>query len=123
MATTGNSKSNLKISEEVIAKIVSVAISETHGVTVASKSGDTIMGKFSRKQSPGGVKISMLDSGVVINASICVAYGFNLQEVGKAAQENIAHSVESMTGLKVSAVNVTVSGISFEEEKKPKENK
>ncbi len=119
--TKDNSKSNLKIAEEVIAKIVAVAIAETQGVTLGSKSGETIIGKLGRKASSSGVKISVLDTGVTVNATVCVSYGYNLQEVGRAAQENIAHAVESMTGLKVTAVNVTVNAISFEEEKKPKE--
>ena len=121
MAATEKSKSNLKISEEVIAKIVTVAISETPGVTSSAKPGEAIIGKLGRKPAPKGVKISMLEDGVTITAPICVQYGFNLQEVGKAVQENVMHAIENMTELRISAVNVIVNGISFEDNAKQKE--
>ena len=118
MANTENTNNSLKISEEVIAKIVTVAISETPGVTgYTNKAGDAIIGKLNRRNSSKGIKVEVSEDGITINASISVAYGANLTEVGSLAQENIAHEVESMTGLNIKAVNVIINGITFEEEK------
>ena len=118
MANTENTNNSLKISEEVIAKIVTVAISETPGVTgYTNKAGDAIIGKLNRRNSSKGIKVEVFEDGITVNASISVAYGANLTEVGALAQENIAHEVESMTGLNIKAVNVIINGITFEEEK------
>ena len=67
------------------------------------------------------VKLLFNETGVTIDISVAVRYGYVIPEVGVAVQENIIQSVESMTGLKVDAVNVHCTGIVFARENaKPK---
>ena len=50
-----------------------------------------------------------------IDVSIVVKYGFNIVDVSKAVQERIKQSLQTMTGLTPTVVNVRVSGIDFSE--------
>ena len=55
----------------------------------------------------------MENGEVTVDLVILVRYGFGVTVVAKKVQEQVAASVESMTGLKV-RVNVHVTGISFD---------
>jgi len=44
---------------------------------------------------------------------VLMAYGHTIPEVGKAVQENVKTTLESITGLEIAAVNVTVAGVVF----------
>ena len=43
---------------------------------------------------------------------IFIHYGYSVVDVADAVQAAVASAVESMTGVKVTAVNINVSGIS-----------
>ena len=55
--------------------------------------------------------------GQIYSRVPCVVAGAT---VAKAVQGNIISAVESMTGIKISAVNVKVGGVAFEKETKKK---
>ena len=48
---------------------------------------------------------------ILIELSVIVDYGTKIHEIAKQVQENVKIAIESMTGFKVSAVNVFVEGI------------
>jgi len=100
----------LKISEDVIAKIVSVAVNETEGVAGLISKGII----NTKKNITKGIKVEEKEGNVNIDISVTLKYGVRIQDVGAAIQENVVKAVESMTGVKVSTVNVNVQGISFE---------
>ena len=45
--------------------------------------------------------------------SVLMAYGHTIPEMGRAVQEAVKNAIESMSGLEVAAVNVSVGGIVF----------
>ena len=59
--------------------------------------------------------IKLEEEKVVVSMSVLMAYGHTIPEMGKAIQEAVKVAIESMTGLEVSAVNVSVGGIVFPE--------
>lgn len=99
-------KGIVKISEDVIASIATVAACEVEGVK----------GKPSKRNAKS-VRLTYDGKDAKIDISIIVKYGCMIPEVGAAVQENVAGAVESMTGLKVNAVNVHCAGVSFPKEK------
>ncbi len=105
------------ISEEVIASIAAISASEIDGVAGLSASNN-VADFLSKKPSSKGVKISLSENSAEINVTIIVKKGVVIPTVAKAVQDNVTSAVESMTGLKVAAVNVKVSGVAFEKEKK-----
>jgi uncharacterized alkaline shock family protein YloU len=58
----------------------------------------------------------MEDNRVSVGISIIVDYGYKIQDVAREVQENVKIAIASMTGLEVTAVNVSVEGINTKTE-------
>ena len=113
---------NIKISDEVVSTIASIAASEVSGVA-AMGAQTAVVGfaeKFSGKKSMNkGVKVEIANNRVVLDIHIMVSYGARIPEVAWDIQENVKKSVETMTGLNVDKVNIHIEGLVIEKEKVP----
>ncbi len=115
----------IEIAEEVVAVITGVSASETEGVaqvgsgSLASNWTELISGK---KNNAKGIKILMGEGNVSIDIQIVVKYGAKIQEVASMVQENVKNSVEEMTGINVTRVDVTVVGVKTMSAKEKKES-
>ena len=96
---------NIHISEEVLAAISAAAALEVEGVSSLTNP--------SKKNSTRGIHVKLAEEKVVITMSVQMTYGHTIPEMGKAVQEAVKTAIESMTGLEVAAVNVSVGGIVF----------
>jgi len=105
-------KGNIKISDEVISTIATIAVSEVDGVIGmgGSFAGD-IAEKLGKKTLTKGVKITMENDEVILDLNVVMKYGVRIPEIAWNIQENVKKSVESMSGLNVTKVNVRVVGI------------
>ena len=101
------------ISEDVISTIVSHAVSEVEGVISLSAKPVADIAELIGKKSWGkGLKIVIADdNNLSIDCSIVIAYGQNVVSVAAAVQQAVSAAVESMAGVKASAVNVNVCQI------------
>ncbi len=109
---------SINISDEVIATIASVAVSETKGVyDLASSITDDIVSKISKKSVNKGIKVSKNEDEAIIDISLIMEYGVRIPEIAWEVQENVKKAVESMSGLTVVKVNIHVAGINFDAEK------
>jgi len=107
------------ISEEVVAAIVTQAVREVDGVSgFATSLGGEIAERLGKKTASRGVKIAFEENAVLVEAFILVQYGVVIGDAATAVQEAVAESVESITGVRVKTVNVTVCGIQFDKESK-----
>ena len=105
----------IHISEEVIASIAAVAAVEVEGVgSLSANLGTDIADLIGKKNLSKGVRLEIAENEVVVTVSVLVKYGYAIHEVARAVQDAVMASVEDTTGLKVTAVNVNVCGISFE---------
>ena len=68
-----------------------------------------------------GVKIQIDEEEVNLEIMVNIDYGVSIPEIALKVQENVKNTIETMTGLKVSQVNIHVQGISFKKEKAEKE--
>ena len=103
---------NIKISEEVIITIASVAVSEIDGVSGTGVGlVDEIARRMSKKPVASGIKATITEDTVVVDINIVVKYGVKIPEVAWNVQDAIKKETELMTGLKVDKVNVRVVGI------------
>ena len=114
----------IKISNDVVAVIAGVAVSEVPGV--ASMAGgfaggisEVLSGK---KNMSKGIKVDADEKEVKIDVNIIVEYGSRIPDVAFEIQNRVKKSVENMTGLKVTEVNVHVQGVSIENDKKQDNN-
>lgn len=113
---------NIKISEEVIITIASVAVSEIEGVS-STGTGlvDEIARRLSKKPVASGIKAVITDDAVTVDINIVVKYGVKIPEVAWNVQDAIKKETELMTGLTVDKVNVRVVGIDIPAEEKVQE--
>jgi len=105
--------------EDVIATIAFLAANEIEGVE--GMSGTAIEGlteKLGRKSYTKGIKVEVGNEECAVDLAVIVKYGFRIQDVCKKVQEAIKSAIETMTGLKVVEVNITVQSVVLEKEKK-----
>lgn len=111
---------NLNISEDVIGIIAGIAASEVEGIagmTLGFVDGiNQILG--SNKKYSKGVKIELDGKKVAIDLFVNVKYGVKIPDVAWAVQNSVKNSVETMTGLEVTNVNINVQGIIFDKKEK-----
>lgn len=105
---------NVNISDDVIGIITSIAASEIEGVSgLYGKFTDNLGEKLGIKNLKKGIKIDIVDEEVNVLLNIIVDYGIKIPDISWKIQENVKNAIESMTGLKVSEVNVHVHGINI----------
>ncbi len=117
-------ENGIEISNDVIAVIAGVAVSEVQGV--ASMSGgfaggitEVLSGK---KNLAKGIKVEKSENSAKIDVNIIVEYGSRIPDVAFEIQNRVKKSVEDMTGFKVEEVNVHIQGVNTEVLKEEKEN-
>ena len=109
-----NNFGQVKISNDVIATIAGFAALEVEGVSTLTTFTDKIL-------KNNGVKIQIEEEEVSLDVMVTIEYGMTISEIAYKVQENIKNTVETMTGLNVSQVNIHVQGINFKKEKSEKE--
>ena len=103
----------IKISNDVIAVIAGVAVSEVSGVAgmaggFAGGISEVLSGK---KNLAKGIKVEIAENSAKIDVNIIVEYGTRIPDVAFEIQNRVKKAVESMTGLVVEEVNVHVQGV------------
>ena len=111
---TTEENEGIQISNDVIAVIAGVAVSEVQGVSsmaggFAGGISEVLSGK---KNLAKGIKVDKDENKVKIDVNIIVEYGTRIPDVAFEIQNRVKTSVENMTGLKVEEVNVHVQGVS-----------
>ena len=108
---------NVKISVDVVAKLASIAASEIDGVSGMHKTfvGEVTQ-KFVKKNLSQGVKVDIDDGMANIDLYLVVKYGVKIPELAWNVQESVKSTVEEMTGLNVTSVNIHIEGIEFGDE-------
>lgn len=110
-------KGTVNISEEVVAAIAALAVSEVEGVYGLSSSFTADLAQLlGKKNMSKGVKLSIEENVVSVECFVVINYGVEIPVVAGNIQDNVISAVESMTGLKVAAVNVDICGISAPKE-------
>lgn len=108
----------IQIANDVVAVIAGVAVSEVPGVASMSKgfAGGITEVLSGKKSLSKGIKVDADDKEVKIDVNIIVEYGSRIPDVAFEIQNRVKKSVENMTGLKVSEVNVHVQGVKTEKD-------
>lgn len=110
---------NIKISDEVVVTIASVAVSEIDGICgTGAGLVEGFARKFAKKPAGGGIKVTMTDTEASIDVNVIMNYGVRIPEVAWNVQDAVKREVELMTGLTVTKVNVRVVGIEVPQEDK-----
>ena len=103
----------IQISNDVVAVIAGVAVSEVQGVAgMAGGFAGGISEVFSGKKNLAkGIKADIEDGKAKLDVNIIVEYGSRIPDVAFEIQNRVKKAVENMTGLVVEEVNVHVQGV------------
>ncbi|MEJ6950087.1 Asp23/Gls24 family envelope stress response protein [Natronospora cellulosivora (SeqCode)] len=110
----------IKIANEVVAIIASLAADEIEGV--AGMSGGVGSGIAEMLGHKKGVKVDTSKDECVVDLSVILEYGVSIPEVAENIQTNVKQAIESMTGLNAVEINVHVQGVNFGNEKRKEDN-
>ncbi|MBE6838063.1 MAG: Asp23/Gls24 family envelope stress response protein [Ruminococcus sp.] len=105
----------LKVSEDVIETIIRLAVKDTEGVaSLQAPAVDIKKMIFSKYEKSDAIKVKLAGDSVQIDVSVAAKYGYKISALGESLQERIKNDVQSMTGVMVSRINVTVANLVFE---------
>lgn len=105
----------INIADDVVASIAGIAAIEVDGVArLTGGISKEVVSKLGKKKLAKGVEVSIVDGNVEVDVSVELEYGNNIAKVSKEVQTKVKQSIENMTGLNVTVVNVVVSGIKLD---------
>jgi uncharacterized alkaline shock family protein YloU len=104
---------DLTIPNEVIAQVVGLTVLECYGVVgmAASSLTQGVARLLSRERITQGVAVRREGDAVSIDLYVIVEFGLNLAEVASTVRSRVVYSVEKITRLSVSSVNIHVQGV------------
>lgn len=101
---------DIKINNKVIGTIASLAAVEVEGiVSLAGKGSPAEI--WGRKDLDKGIQVTVEDNTAEINIEVNVEYGIDIYKAAHQLQKTVKNAVETMTGLVVKRVNVSIPNI------------
>lgn len=112
----------IRISDNAIAVISGLAALEVGGVVALHLGAvDGLVEMLGVKSYTGrGVKVDVSEGEVVLELNLVVEFGVDIPVVCQKVQDNVRETVEDMTGLRVSRVDISVQGVKMRKEKSAK---
>lgn len=107
------------IADSVVAKIAGIACREIPGVHDMGSGGARALGVI-RERLPGssstatasqGVNVEVGERQAAVDLDVVLDYGVPIVDVSQSIRDNVFNSVERMTGLEVTEVNVYVDDV------------
>lgn len=115
------------VADVVVSKIAGMAAREVSGVYGLGGGTARALGSL-RERIPGGrvnvqqgISVEVGERQAAVDISIVAEYGVAIHELAEAIRRNIILSVEEMTGLQVTEVNVIVHDVRLPEEQEDDE--
>ena len=106
---------SVKIANDVIGMIAALAAMEIDGVSGMPGNITSESLQKSGKKLTKGVRVQLSGKNVAVDLALLMGYGFNIPATSQKVQTRVKSTVENMTGLNVTDVNVHISGITVAE--------
>ncbi|HSL00426.1 MAG TPA: Asp23/Gls24 family envelope stress response protein [Rubrobacteraceae bacterium] len=112
-------RGNTIIQDSVVSKIAGMAAQEVDGIRMgsgASQTASNILGSITGGGGQTqGVSVEVGQEEAAVDLTLTAAYGKSIPQLSEAVRRNVVNRVESLVGLRVTEVNITVSNIFFPE--------
>ncbi|CAM3532144.1 Asp23/Gls24 family envelope stress response protein [Tsukamurella ocularis] len=111
-------RGSTNIADVVVSKIAGIAAREVDGVHDLGGQAARVVGRI-RETLPGapdltqGVTVEVGERQAAVDVTIVAEYGVAIHDLAAGIRSNVIDAVESMTGLEVTEVNVTVHDVHF----------
>lgn len=110
-----NTLGSVNVADDVIAIIAGLAATEVEGVSaMAGNITNELMSKVGYKSLTKGVKVDIKDGKVKALLALTMDYGYNIQATCSKVQEKVKTTIENMTGLDVTDVNIKIAGVDMQ---------
>jgi len=108
----------ISVAESVVTTIAGLATREVAGVHSMGNGASRAFGAL-KERIPGssgpsvtqGVTAEVGETQVALDLDVVIEYGVSIADLGRSIQRNVKQSVERMTGLEVTEVNVSVGDV------------
>ena len=107
------------ISDSVVSKIAGIAAQEVEGIRMgsgASQAVGGILGSITGGSQTQGVSVEVGQEEAAVDLTLTAEYGKSIPQLSEAVRRNVINRVESLVGLRVTEVNITVSNVFFPQE-------
>lgn len=109
---------SVKIADDVVAMIAALAAMEVEGVAdMSGNMTNEFLSRVGMKNAAKGARVEVLQRKVKVDLAITMEYGFNIPATCQRVQAKVKSTVENMTGLEVTDVNIRIAGINVTKEK------
>lgn len=114
---------NTTISSAVVSQIAGIAAQEIEKVQMGG-GATAAVGGFLQSVTGGsggnlskGVSVEVGEEETAIDLTMAIEYGQSIPRISEAARRNVINRVESLTGLRVTEVNIAVNDVQIPEER------
>jgi uncharacterized alkaline shock family protein YloU len=120
-------RGSTSISDSVVSKIAGIASQEVDGVRMGSGGSQAVSGILgsitggSSGSQTQGVSVEVGQEEAALDLTLTAEYGKSIPQLAEAVRRNVANRVESLVGLRVTEVNITVSNIFFPQQEAEQE--
>jgi uncharacterized alkaline shock family protein YloU len=111
------------VQDGVVSTVAGIAAQEVEGVRMGSGTTSQAVGSImsavpgvgggGASQSSRGVTVEVGEVEAAVELTITVEYGRSIHQIAEAVRTNVIRRVESLVGLRVTEVNITVNDIFF----------
>src|ERR671929_1765839 len=109
-------RGSTSISDSVVSKIAGIAAQEVDGIRMgsgASQAVGGILGSITGGSQTQGVSVEVGQEEAALDLTLTAEYGKSIPQLAEAVRRNVINRVESLVGLRVTEVNITVSNVFF----------
>jgi uncharacterized alkaline shock family protein YloU len=109
-------RGSTSISDSVVSKIAGIAAQEVDGIRMGSGTSQAvggILGSITGGSQTQGVSVEVGQEEAALDLTLTAEYGKSIPQLVEAVRRNVIKRVESLVGLRVTEVNVTVSNVFF----------
>jgi len=120
-------RGSTSISDSVVSKIAGIASQEVDGIRMGSGGSQAVSGLLgsitggSSGSQTQGVSVEVGQEEAAIDLTLTAEYGKSIPQLAEAVRRNVANRVQSLVGLRVTEVNITVSNIFFPQQEAEQE--
>ena len=112
-------RGNTSIADSVVSKIAGIAAQEVDGIRMgsgASQTASNLLGSITGSgggSQTQGVSVEVGQEEAAIDLTLTAEYGKSVPQLAEAVRRNVSNRIESLVGLRVTEVNITVQNIFF----------
>ncbi len=112
-----SSQGRTSIADTVVQKVAGVAAREISGVHAVGGGSARALGAIkdrmpgSASSASSGISVEVGERQAAVDLVLVVEYGVSIVDVAQAVRRNVISSIEGITGLEVTEVNVSVTDV------------